>query len=141
MKHQIYWLFRLCYFNNETISECANFFISLLKCAKFWLFCFAFYHAVIDPLGQPKVTAGRDNCFRTCCPSIRPYVRPYVRPHFSNLEKQNNRKQCMLLAWLWVWPSGSLMTLVLLLLCPYCCLVSVCNSAQDIWLNSSSPSC
>ena len=38
-----------------------------------------------DPLGQPKVTAGRDNCFfRTCCPS----VRPSIRPHFSNLEKQ-----------------------------------------------------
>ena len=41
----------------------------------------------IDPLGQPKVTAGRDYCFRTCM---------YVRPHFSNLEKQNNRKQCSL---------------------------------------------
>ena len=38
----------------------------------------------IDPLGQPKVTAGRDHCFRTCCPS--------VRPHSSNLEKQKNRK-------------------------------------------------
>ena len=24
----------------------------------------------IDPLGQPKVTAGRDHCFRTCCPSV-----------------------------------------------------------------------
>ena len=24
----------------------------------------------IDPLGQPKVTAGRDNCFRTCFPSV-----------------------------------------------------------------------
>ena len=61
----------------------------------------------IDPLGQTKVTAGRDHCFRKCC--------PYVRPHFSNLEKQNNRKQCSLLAWLWVWPSGSLMTPVLFL--------------------------
>ena len=39
---------------------------------------------IIDPLGQPNVMASRDNCFRTCCPS--------VRPHFSNLEKQNNRK-------------------------------------------------
>ena len=36
---------------------------------------------LIDPLGQPKVMAGRDHCFRTCC--------PYVRPHFSNLEKTN----------------------------------------------------
>ena len=23
-----------------------------------------------DPLGQPTVTAGRDNCFCTCCPSV-----------------------------------------------------------------------
>ena len=43
-------------------------------------------------------------------------VRPYVRTHFLNLEKQNNRKQCSLLAWLWVWPSGSLMTPVLYIL-------------------------
>ena len=40
-------------------------------------------------------------------------VRPSVRPHISNLEKQNHRKQCSLLAWPWVWPSGSLMTPVL----------------------------
>ena len=40
-------------------------------------------------------------------------VRPSVRPHFSNLEKQNNRKQCSLLAWLRVWLSGSLMTTLL----------------------------
>ena len=26
----------------------------------------------IDPLDQPKVTAGRYHCFRTCCPSVRP---------------------------------------------------------------------
>ena len=39
---------------------------------------------------------------------------PSVSPHFSNLTKQNNRKQCCsLLAGLWVWPSGSLMTPVL----------------------------
>ena len=30
--------------------------------------------AFFDPLGQPKVTAGRDNCFRTCCPSVRSYI-------------------------------------------------------------------
>ena len=36
-----------------------------------------------------------------------------ITSHFSNLEKQNNRKQCSLLAWLWDWPSGSLMTPVL----------------------------
>ena len=45
------------------------------------------------------------------------FVRPSVRPHFSNLAKQNNRKQCSLLARQWVWPSGSLMTPVLFLLC------------------------
>ena len=48
----------------------------------------------IDPLGQPKVVAGRIIVFAHV-------VRPYVRPHFSNPEKQNNRKQCSLLAWLW----------------------------------------
>ena len=40
-----------------------------------------------DPLGQAKVTAG-----------FAHVVRSSVRPHFSNLEKQNNRKQCSLLA-------------------------------------------
>ena len=59
----------------------------------------------IDPLGQSTVTAGRDNYFRTCCPSV-----------FWNLAKQKNRKQWSLLVRLWVWPSGSLMTLVLLIL-------------------------
>ena len=44
-------------------------------------------------------------------------VYPSVRPHFSNLEKQNNRQQCSLLAWLWVWSSGSLMTPVLWMYC------------------------
>ena len=38
----------------------------------------------IDPLGQPKVTAGRDHCFRTYFQS----VCPSVRPHFSNLENK-----------------------------------------------------
>ena len=42
------------------------------------------------------------HCFRTCCPSVRP------SPLFKS-RKQNNRKQCSLLARLWVWPSGSLM--------------------------------
>ena len=35
-----------------------------------------------DPLGQLTVTAGRDNCFRTCCLSVRLY--------FLNLAKENN---------------------------------------------------
>ena len=30
---------------------------------------------LIDPLGRPKVTAGSDHYFRTCC--------LYVRPHFE----------------------------------------------------------
>ena len=38
------------------------------------------------------------------------HVRPYVHPHFSNIAKQNNRQQLSLLARLWIWPSGSLMT-------------------------------
>ena len=79
----------------------------------------------IDPLGQPKVTAGKDHCFRTYCP----YVRTYVRPHFSNLEKQNNRKQCSLLAWLWVWPSGSLMTPVLFVL--FCAILKSGDERTD----------
>ena len=33
----------------------------------------------IDPWGRPKVTAGSDHYFRTCC--------PYVRPHFSKSHK------------------------------------------------------
>ena len=38
----------------------------------------------IDPFGQPKVTAGRDHCFRTCCP-----VR--TSPLFkSRITKQQN---------------------------------------------------
>ena len=65
----------------------------------------------IDPLGQPKVTPGRYHCFRTCCSSECLSVRS--GNHFSNLEKQNNRKQWSLLACLWVWPSWSLMTPVL----------------------------
>ena len=56
-----------------------------------------------DPLGQPKVGII----------VLAHVVRPSVRPHFSNVEKRNNRKQCSLLSWLWVWPSGSLMTPVL----------------------------
>ena len=60
----------------------------------------------IDPLGQPTITAGRDNCFRVCSPS--------VRLHFSKSSQTKNKpKHCSLLARLWVWPSGSLMTLVL----------------------------
>ena len=40
----------------------------------------------IDPLGQPRVTAGSDNYFRTC-----PFVRPSVRTHYlkSGQTKQN----------------------------------------------------
>ena len=38
------------------------------------------YELFVGPLGQPKVMASRDDCFRTCCPS--------VRPHCSNLENK-----------------------------------------------------
>ena len=61
--------------------------------------------------GQPKVTVGRDHCFRTCCPFIRTYVRTSV-PTFQNLTKQSENN---VRYWrdYWVWPSGSLMTPVL----------------------------
>ena len=62
---------------------------------------------IFDPRGRPTVADGSDHCFCTC----RPYVRTSV-PTFQN--KTNfKRKQCSLLAILWVWPSGSLMTPVL----------------------------
>ena len=52
-----------------------------------------FVEGGIDPLGQPKVTAGRDHCFRTCFPSVRP------SPLFKSRKKINfKRKQCLLLA-------------------------------------------
>ena len=35
------------------------------------LLCFS-YNCIVDPLGQPTVRAGRDNCFCICCPSVRP---------------------------------------------------------------------
>ena len=63
----------------------------------------------IDPLGQPSVPAGSDHCFRTCY--------PYVR--FQNLPKQNifqEKTMFTILARLWIWPSGSLMTPVLSIL-------------------------
>ena len=77
------------------------------------------------PLARPIVPAsGRHNfhfLIHSANPKSQPVgifvfahvVRPYVRPHFSSLEK-SNRKQHSLLAWLWVWPSGSLITPVLL---------------------------
>ena len=55
-------------FHNKNAVEMENCFLLQVK------------NQLFDPLGQPKVTAGRDHCFHTCCPS--------VRPHFSNLEKQ-----------------------------------------------------
>ena len=64
----------------------------------------------IDPLGRPTVTAGCDNWFRTCCPS----VRTTSVPTFQNLAKRNKfqaKNMYSLLAILWVWLSGSLMTL------------------------------
>ena len=39
--------------------------------------------SLVDPLGSPKVTAGRDHCFCTCCPSV---------PTFQNLAKRNKAK-------------------------------------------------
>ena len=66
---------------------------------------------IIDPRGPPTVMAGIDHYFCTC----RPFVRTSVRCHFS---KQNKfqAKTMFAVARLWVWPSGLLMTPVLLLL-------------------------
>ena len=65
---------------------------------------------IIDPLGRPTVTA-----------VVIIVFAHVVGPHFSkSLSKQNKRKQCSLLARLWVWPSGSLMTPVLFIL-PLAC--------------------
>ena len=38
-----------------------------------------------DPLGQPKATACRDHCFRTCCLSVRP------SPHFKSRETKQQK--------------------------------------------------
>ena len=60
---------------------------------------------LFDPRGRFPVTAGSDHCFRICRSSVHLYVRP------SPLFKTNFKwKQCSLLARLWVWPSGSLVT-------------------------------
>ena len=40
---------------------------------------------LIDPLGQPTVTAGSVHCFRTCCPSVRP------SPLFKSSKKQQQK--------------------------------------------------
>ena len=59
---------------------------------------------------------------RSADPQSRPVViiifAHVVRPHFSNLAKQN-RKKWSLLARLWVWPRGSLMTHVLSIIFPH----------------------
>ena len=57
----------------------------------------------IDPLGWPSVTAGSDDCFCTCCPTLL----------FKFSQNKTKPKQCSLLARLWVWPSGSLTSPVL----------------------------
>ena len=55
-------------------------------------------HTAFDPRGRPQSR------------SVVIIVFAHVRPYFS---KQNKWKQCSLLARLWVWPRGSLMTPVL----------------------------
>ena len=44
-----------------------------IRLGKKWEFIVVFK---IDPLGQPKVTAGRDHCFLICCPYVRTSVDP-----------------------------------------------------------------
>ena len=58
------------------------------------LTCFSFEFKSIkalhvDSLGQPKVTAGRDNCFRTCCPSVRRSVR--MSPLFTSRKTKQQK--------------------------------------------------
>ena len=61
----------------------------------------------IDPLCRPTVMPGSDHCFRMC--------RQFLRPSVPTFQKKTNFKWELwsLLAGLWVWPSGSLMTPVL----------------------------
>ena len=70
------------------------------------------WHMLVDPRGRLTFVAGSDHYFCTC----RPFVRPsplFKTKLFKTIFQQ---KQCSLLARLWVWPSGSLMTHVLLYL-------------------------
>ena len=60
---------------------------------------------MIDPLGRPTVTAISDHCVRTCRPTVRQSVTTFQK---SNKTKQiSSENKCSLLARLWVWPSGS----------------------------------
>ena len=61
----------------------------------------------IDPLGQPTITAGSDHCFHTWYP----YVLWFSQFEIWLITTNVKWKQCSLLERLWVWPSGSLMTL------------------------------
>ena len=54
---------------------------------------------IIDPLGRATATAGNDRYFHTC---------PSVKSHKTKQVSSENSKS--LLARLWVWPRGSLMT-------------------------------
>ena len=58
----------------------------------------------IDPLGQPKLTAGRDYCFRTCCPYVR------TSPLFKSSKTKQQKTIFATGVIIWAWPSGSLMT-------------------------------
>ena len=77
-------------------------FLAFLVC----LFLFFLPTKQIDPLSRSTLMAGSDHCFRTCCPSIRPFPLFKIQQNKPDFK----RKQCSLLARLWVWPSGSLMT-------------------------------
>ena len=75
---------------------------------KFWLRGPLATLALLIHLTDPHTVTGRQNhCLCTC--------RPFI--HLSPLFRiKTKRKQCSLLVRLWVWPSGSLMTLVLFVL-------------------------
>ena len=83
-----YWSILIVVINGNTYS--------ILRRPKSYL---SVLFSLIDPQSRPVVII----VFSTCRPSV---------PTFQN-KTDFKRKQCSLLARLWVWPSGSLMTHVL----------------------------
>ena len=81
--------------------------LSFLKSEKLELFVEILIHEA-DPESRPVVII-------VFAHVVRSYVRQYVRPSVPTFQNKMNfkRKQCSLLARLWVWPSGSLITPVL----------------------------
>ena len=77
--------------------------------------CICSKSCLMYPLGRPTVTAGRDNCFCTCRPSV---------PTFHNLAKQNEAKT--------MFAAGETVGLAEWLIDDTCliCIISVTNELQ-----------